>query len=189
MPGAWAGPLADLIDEMPSPAVSAQEDVLKQISESMKTRLAVLSVVTFVLAMLGASCPLAEAQIDNPIVSHSCSGAGVSACTNAATTTVGGVDLIDLTINGVCASGYKPSTEQYAYTDRCTHIYTLLIIGYTENDEVEDDCGGIDIIGEVDAEASIAPVGDAPIATTYSGEDCEGAAFESSPGSVLGAPC
>jgi hypothetical protein len=162
---------------------------LKQTSKSTKKWSSVPGVVVFALAMFGAHCPSAGAQVENPIVSYSCSGAGVSACTNVATTTVGGVDLIDLTINGVCASGYKPSTEQYAYTDRCTYIYTLLITGYTENDEVENDCGDIDVIGEVDAEASIAPVGGSPIATTYSGEDCEGVPFESSPGSVLGAPC
>ena len=146
-----------------------------------------------ILALLGTGLlfifrPSAAAQINNPIVSYSCSGAGVSDCANSTTSTVGGVDLIDLDINGKCQSGATPSTSQYAYTDRCSKIYNLDIIGYTENQEVENDCV-IDLIGEVDAEASINLIGGSIEATTYSGEDCEGEAFESSPGSVMESPC
>ena len=146
---------------------------------------AVFSVATlYILA-----CPFAHGQVYNPIVSYSCSGEGVVKCANSAVSTIGGVDLIDLDISGKCQSGYVPSTSQYAYTDRCSSIYNLDIIGYAENNEVENDNCEIDTIGEVDAEASISRVGGSMLATTYSGEDCEGDEFESAPGSVVGSPC
>jgi|SRR5271170_1968510 len=141
------------------------------------------------MIFIGGLSLRAEAQVDNPILSYSCSGEGVSACTNTTTSTIGGVDLIDLNINGTCQGGQAPYTNQYAYTDRCTKIYNLLVIGYTENDEVLNDCDEIDIIGEVDAEASISLVGGEVLATTYSGEDCEGDEFESAPGSILEEDC
>jgi hypothetical protein len=150
------------------------------------------AILTFTACCVGALSILAqpaEAQINNPIVSYSCSGEGVSSCANSAVSTVGGVDLIELGISGTCQSGAKPSTSQYAYTDKCSKIYNLDVIGYIENEEVEDDCGNIDTIGEVDAEASIGLVGGATVATTYSGEDCEGDEFESAPGSLVESPC
>jgi hypothetical protein len=144
--------------------------------------------VCCVVAFYVLGCPRAHAQINNPILSYSCSGEGVSNCVNSAVSTFGGVDLIDLNIAGKCQSGYAPKASQYAYTDRCSNIYNLDVIGYAENDVTENDCE-IDTIGEVDADASISLIGGARVATTYSGEDCEEDEFESAPASFVGTPC
>ena len=163
---------------------------MKRVWTSLREQICGLSVALVALMILwGGGCRSVQAQVYNPIVSYACSGAGVSACTGVATSIPEGVELIDLTIKGVCESGATPSGSQYAYADRCLLIYTLLVIGYAENDEVVDDCGEIDTIGEVDAEASISLVGESPLATTYGGEDCEGVEFESAPGAVMGSPC
>jgi len=157
---------------------------LKNSSLTLAIMLATLS-----LGGLSLSVREAVAQIDNPIVSYACSGEGVSNCTNSTVSTVGGVDLIDLNISGVCQSGATPATSQYAYTDKCSKIYELEIYGYIEDDTFENDDCEFDTIGEVDADAAISPIGGSVLETTYSGETCEGAVFESSPGSVLESPC
>ncbi len=145
---------------------------------------------TYAVLLLSVQAPpFAHGQANNPIVGYSCSGVGVVDCTNSATTVPLEVIQINLSISGLCQSGYTPSAQQYAFSDRCESVYNLFVFGYTENDQVLDDCGGVDIIGEVDAEASITVPNLGAISTTYSGQDCDGDAFESAPGAVINSPC
>lgn len=161
---------------------------MKYLTIRLRTARALMLAAVGVVTASIAVPQRANAQINNPIISASCSGAGVVNCTNSELSTPGQVSLIDLNITGSCQSGFAPFTAQYVVTDKCALIYNLDIIGYTENDQILNDCQ-ISIIGEVDADASLNLVGGSLMGNTYSGQDCEGDEFESQPGVEVGYPC
>jgi len=139
------------------------------------------------LSVLIWTAPKAAAQfsVNNPIESYYCYGNGEVNCSNDLITSNG---MITLTIVGSCASGSQPGAEEYAFASNCKSIYHLSLQAYAETDSFFDDSTcSTSHVGEVDAESKIYLLG-ALVADEYSGEDCEGNAFGSAPGTFAEGP-